>query len=65
MLPSVNTNFASMKPVNKGDININYGSLLTVNGDIDKEVFPGMQKTCESTFDYFVKNMRKYKNRLN
>ena len=65
MLPSVNTNFASMKPVNNGDININYGSLLTVNGDIDKEVFPGMQKTCESTFDYFVKNMRKYKNRLN
>ena len=64
-LPTVNTNFASMKPVNKGDININYGSLLTVNGDIDKEVFPGMQKTCELTFDYFVKNMRKYKNRLN
>lgn len=64
-LPTVNTEFASMKPVNNGDININYGSLLTVNGDIDKEVFPGMQKTCESTFDYFVKNMRKYKNRLN
>lgn len=47
-----------------GSVNVHFDTLLTVNGDVDKEVFPGVQKMCEKSLDYFTQTMRKYKNRL-
>lgn len=35
-----------------------YDSLLTVNGDIDKEVFPGVQAMCEKAFEYNTERTR-------
>lgn len=38
-------------------INNNYDSLLTVNGDIDKDTFPGVKKMCEQAYQYTSKKM--------
>ncbi|MDD3362795.1 MAG: phage tail tape measure protein [Hespellia sp.] len=43
--------------------NYHYDSLLTVNGDIDKEVFPGMKKVLEESWQYNAKKLLKSKNR--
>lgn len=64
MLPSVNTNFASLQPRNTGNVNVHYDSLLTVNGDITKETFPGVQKMCEKACEYTTKKYKTYYNRL-
>lgn len=40
-------------------VNNNYESLLTVNGDIDKETFPGVKKMCELACQYTSKQMKK------
>lgn len=64
MLPSVNTNFASLQPRNAGNVNVHYDTLLTVNGDIDKDVFPGVQKMCEKACEYTTKKYKTYYNRL-
>lgn len=34
-----------------------YDSFLTVNGDVDKDVFPGMQKTVEESYKYMSKRL--------
>lgn len=36
-----------------------YDSFLTVNGDVDKDVFPGMQKTVEESYKYMSKRLSK------
>lgn len=36
-----------------------YDSLLTVNGDIDKEVFPGVKKMCEEAYQYTSSQFKK------
>lgn len=64
MLPSVNANFASLTPRNAGNVNVHYDSLLTVNGDITKETFPGVQKMCEKACEYTTKKYKTYYNRL-
>ena len=40
-------------------INNNYESLLTVNGDIDKDTFPGVKKMCELACQYTSKELKK------
>lgn len=40
-------------------VNNNYESLLTVNGDIDKDTFPGVKKMCEEAYQYTSKKMKK------
>lgn len=40
-------------------VNNNYESLLTVNGDIDKDTFPGVKKMCEQAYQYTSKQMKK------
>ena len=40
-------------------INNNYDSLLTVNGDITKETFPGVKKMCEEAYRYTAKEFKK------
>lgn len=40
-------------------VNVHYDSLLTVNGDIDKEVFPGVKKMCQETAKYLEKQWYK------
>ena len=64
MLPSVNTNFASLQPRNAGNVinNIHYDTLMTVNGNVTNEQF--MEKLNKQSFDYMVKNLRTYNNRL-
>lgn len=40
-------------------VNNNYESLLTVNGDIDKDTFPGVKKMCEEAYRYTAKEFKK------
>lgn len=40
-------------------VNNNYESLLTVNGDITKETFPGVKKMCEEACKYTAKEFQK------
>ena len=40
-------------------VNNNYESLLTVNGDIDKDTFPGVKKMCEEAYRYTTKELKK------
>lgn len=40
-------------------VNNNYESLLTVNGDITKETFPGVKKMCEEACKYTAKEFKK------
>lgn len=40
-------------------VNNNYESLLTVNGDIDKDTFPGVKKMCELACQYTSKELKK------
>lgn len=44
-----------------GDIIVNnsYESLLTVNGNIDKDTFPGVKKMCELACQYTSKELKK------
>ena len=46
---------------NGGDVTVNnnYESLLTVNGDITKETFPGVKKMCEEACKYTAKEFQK------
>ena len=44
---------------NQRPIVVHYDSLLTVNGDIDKEVFPGVKKMCEEACKYTAKEFQK------
>ena len=56
-----------MKTINSVDrsgsgevtVNNNYESLLTVNGDITKETFPGVKKMCEEAYRYTAKEFKK------
>lgn len=40
-------------------VNNNYESLLTVNGNIDKDIFPGVKKMCELACQYTSKELKK------
>lgn len=64
MLPSVNTNFASLQPRNAGNVinNIHYDTLMTVKGNVTNEQF--MEDICKKAFDYGNKEYKKYYNRL-
>ena len=55
-----------MKTINNvdrdgGDVIVNnsYESLLTVNGNIDKDTFPGVKKMCELACQYTSKELKK------
>ena len=48
-----------MQSENQRPIVVHYDSLLTVNGDIDKEVFPGVKKMCEEACKYTAKEFQK------
>lgn len=49
---------------NESNTTVHFDSLLTVYGDVDKEVFPGVQKMCESSYGYFIERMKKNSIRL-
>lgn len=44
---------------NQRPIVVHYDSLLTVNGDITKETFPGVKKMCEEACKYTAKEFKK------
>ena len=44
---------------NTSNINIHYDSLITVNGDVDKDVWPGMKAASEQLYDRFWDRARK------
>lgn len=58
-------NSANAAPVNitnnvsQGDINVHYDSLVTVQGDVNKDMFPGIQKMAKESFDYTIKELKK------
>lgn len=56
-------NISNMKKMGNVTVENHYDSLLTVNGDIDKNTFPGVQEMCKKACDYtmkeFAKDLRK------
>ena len=48
-----------MRSENQRPIVVHYDSLLTVNGDITKETFPGVKKMCEEACKYTAKEFKK------
>lgn len=40
-----------------GDVNIHYDSLLTVNGDVSKDILPDLQTILQKSYDYTVKEI--------
>lgn len=48
-----------MQSENQRPIVVHYDSLLTVNGDITKETFPGVKKMCEEACKYTAKEFQK------
>ena len=56
-------NISNMKKMGNVTVENHYDSLLTVNGDIDKDTFPGVQEMCKKACDYtmkeFAKDLRK------
>ena len=50
---------SNMKKMNDSKVEIHYDSLLTVNGDIDKDTFPGVEKMCKEAYEYTSKQMVK------
>lgn len=58
-----NQTISNMKKMGNVTVENHYDSLLTVNGDIDKDTFPGVKdmckKACEYTMKEFAKDLRK------
>ena len=56
-------NISNMKKMGNVMVENHYDSLLTVNGDIDKDTFPGVREMCKKACDYtmkeFAKDLRK------
>lgn len=50
--------------VSQGDINVHYDSLVTVQGDVNKDMFPGIQKMAKESFEYTIKELKKHYGRL-
>ena len=48
-------NISNMKKLGNVTVENHYDSLLTVNGDIDKDAFPGVQEMCKKACDYTCK----------
>mgnify|MGYP001774824213 CR=1 FL=1 len=46
--------------VSQGDINVHYDSLVTVQGDVSKDMFPGIEKMAKESFEYTVKQLKKH-----
>ena len=50
--------------VSQGDINVHYDSLVTVQGDVSKDMFPGVEKMAKESFEYIIKELKKHYGRL-
>lgn len=63
MIKNVKANAAPVNITNnvsQGDINVHYDSLVTVQGDVNKDMFPGIQKMAKESFEYTVKQLKKH-----
>ena len=61
MIKNVKANAAPVNITNnvsQGDINVHYDSLVTVQGDVSKDMFPGIQKMAKESFDYTIKQLK-------
>lgn len=54
MLNTAKASIVNMSPV----INNSYGSLLTVNGNVDKDALPGLQEILKQACEYTKRDMR-------
>ena len=52
-IPNVNTTTKS------GDINVHYGSLLTVNGDVTRATLPDLQTILKQAYKFTSKELKK------
>lgn len=62
MIKNVKANAAPVNITNnvsQGDINVHYDSLVTVQGDVSKDMFPGIQKMAKESFEYTIKELKK------
>lgn len=67
MIKNVKANAAPVNITNnvsQGDINVHYDSLVTVQGDVNKDMFPGIQKMAKESFEYTIKELKKHYGRL-
>lgn len=67
MIKNVKANAAPVNITNnvsQGDINVHYDSLVTVQGDVSKDMFPGVEKMAKESFEYTVKQFKKHYGRL-
>ena len=57
VMPGMDNSIMPQTNVNNRNVivNVHYDSLLTVNGDVDKEVFPGVKKMCQEVYKYTMK----------
>lgn len=57
VMPGMDNSIMPQTNVNNKNVivNVHYDSLLTVNGDVDKEVFPGVKKMCQEVYKYTMK----------
>lgn len=61
MIKNVKANAAPVNITNNvshGDINVHYDSLVTVQGDVSKDMFPGIQKMAKESFEYTMKQLK-------
>lgn len=50
--------YSNVRPINQNqNITVTYGSLLTVNGNVDEKALPGLQEILRKSYAYTVKNL--------
>lgn len=57
LMNGIRNNFSGGNIVNRTEIH--YDSMLTINGDIDKDTFPGVKKMCEEAYKYTTQELSK------
>jgi len=58
-LPGMGTVEVPQIPVSgsKTNVNVSYGSLLTINGNVDKEALPGLKEILKQSYEYTVRKI--------
>ena len=58
-LPGMGTVEVPQIPVSgsRSNVTVQYGSLLTVNGNVDKEALPGLKEILKQSYEYTSKRI--------
>ena len=59
-MKTVKQTTALLQPIgNGGEVNVHYDSLLTVNGNVDKDALPGLRDLLQQSYEYTSQKMYK------